>query len=82
MTLAELGERMSSAEFEIWIAEEAIRADECPFCGMEPRDLGEYEMHDIKCPICKHTYGKLRKPHRWQLSAQPVLLGGSQEATL
>ena len=82
MTLAELGERMSSAEFEIWIAEEALRADECPFFGMEPRDLGEYEMHDIKCPICKHTYGKLRKPKTWQSSAQLGHSGVSQEATL
>ena len=82
MTLAELGERMSSAEFEIWIAEEALRGDECPFCGMEPRDLGEYEMHDIKCPVCKHTYGKLRKPKQWQSSGQLGHLGASQGAML
>jgi hypothetical protein len=82
MTLAELGERMSSAEFEIWAAEYALRADECPFCGMEPRDLGDYEMHDIKCPICKHTYGKLRKPNRWQSSAQQAPSGALQGATL
>jgi hypothetical protein len=82
MTLAELGERMSSAEFEMWVAEEALRADECPFCGMEPRDLGAYEMHDIKCPICKHTYGKLRQPNRWQSSAQRAPSGALQGATL
>lgn len=80
MTLAELGERMSNAEFEIWLAEETLRADECPFCGVEPRDLGEYEMHDIKCPICKHTYGKLRKPSL--LSVRPVRSGALQGATL
>ena len=82
MTLAELGERMSSAEFSIWLAEEAIRADECPFCGMEPRDLGSYEMHDIKCPICKHTYGKLRQPHIWQSSVRQAPSGALQGATL
>lgn len=81
MTLAELGERMSSAEFEIWVAEYEIRADECPFCGMEPRDLGEFEMHDIKCPVCKHTYGKLRKP-KWQSSVQQAPSGALQGATL
>lgn len=82
MTLAELGERMSSAEFSIWLAEETLRADECPFCGIEPRDLGEFEMHDIKCPVCKHTYGKLRKPNRWQSSAQQAPSGAFQGATL
>jgi len=81
MTLAELGERMSSAEFSMWLAEEALRADECPFCGVEPRDLSEFEVHDIKCPVCKHTYGKLRATKPWQSSARPGLLGGSREVT-
>ena len=81
MTLAELGERMSSAEFEIWLAEEALRADECPFCGIEPRDLSEFELHDIKCPICKHTYGKLRTTKPWPSSGQQAPSEVSPEAT-
>jgi hypothetical protein len=81
MTLAELGERMSSAEFAMWLAEEALRADECPFCGVEPRDLSEYEIHDIKCPVCKHTYGKLRSTKPWQSSAPQAHSEGSREAT-
>lgn len=81
MTLGELGERMSSAEFSMWVAEEALRSDECPFCGLEPREMGEYELHDIKCPVCKHTYGKLRKPN-WPSSAQQGLSGALQGATL
>jgi Zn finger protein HypA/HybF involved in hydrogenase expression len=82
MTLAELGERMSNAEFEIWLAEEDLRADECPFCGTEPRDLGEYEVQDIKCPTCKHTYGKIRKSRTWQSSAPLGHSGALQGATL
>lgn len=53
--------RMSNAEFELWLSEEALRADECPFCGTEPKELMEYEVHDIKCPVCKNKYGKVRR---------------------
>ena len=61
MTYAELTDRMSSAEFELWLAEESLRADECPFCSVEPRDLMEYQVEDVKCPICKNKYGKIMK---------------------
>ena len=61
MTYAEMQARMSNAEFELWLAEEALRSDECPFCGTEPRDLMEFQVDDIKCPVCKNKYGKVRR---------------------
>jgi len=72
MTLAELGERMSNAEFELWHADDLLRADECPFCGVEPRDLMEFQVDDVKCPICKHKYGKIKRTDSWQSSEHQV----------
>lgn len=60
MTLAELSEKMSNAEFELWMAEDTLRQDECPNCGIEPKDIGKYTAHEIKCPTCKTTYFRIR----------------------
>lgn len=60
MTLAELSAKMSNAEFELWMAEDAVRQDECPNCGIEPRDIGKYSTYEIKCPTCKTTYFRVR----------------------
>ncbi len=63
MTLAELGERMSAAEFQIWIAEQELRSHECPHCGLEPRDMSSgVSLTKIKCPFCKTEYDKVVTP--------------------
>jgi transcription elongation factor Elf1 len=62
MTLAELGQRMSNAEFELWMAEEILRNFECPNCGHEAKDMNEVELVEVKCPICYTKYGRTRKP--------------------
>lgn len=61
MTYAELQARMSNAEFELWLAEDILRSDECPACGVEPRELMDFEVEDVKCPVCKNKYGKVRR---------------------
>lgn len=60
MTLAELEERMTWAEFELWLTEYGLRSDQCPACGHEARDIGQYHSHTVKCPICKTDYMKVR----------------------
>jgi uncharacterized Zn finger protein (UPF0148 family) len=66
MTLAELQNRMSSAEFEAWLALAMLREDECPNCGVEPRDMMKFNYGEVKCPVCHSSYGKIR---RWGSSA-------------
>lgn len=82
MTLARLEAEMTEDEFELWMAEDAIRADECPYCGVEPRDLMEYEQVKVHCPVCKADYTKTRRTTPWPSLAQPPHLGDSQEAML
>jgi Zn ribbon nucleic-acid-binding protein len=68
MTLAELSEKMSNAEFEMWMAEDSLRRDECPNCGVEPRDIGKYVTNEIRCPTCKTTYFRVKSSegaHEW-----------------
>jgi uncharacterized protein (DUF983 family) len=60
MTYAELQAKMSNQEFELWMALAMARADECPNCGREPREMTEWITHEIKCPICDHEYEKVR----------------------
>jgi len=60
MTYAELQAKMSNQEFELWMALAMVRGEECPNCGREARELMEWELHTIKCPICKHEYEKVR----------------------
>lgn len=63
MTLAELGERMSAAEFQIWIADQELTNSECPSCGLEPRDMKEgYILTKVHCPFCKNDYNKVVTP--------------------
>lgn len=50
---------ISSWEFDLWILENMCRSDECPHCGVDPKDLMDFEVRDIKCPICKSKYGKV-----------------------
>jgi uncharacterized Zn finger protein (UPF0148 family) len=52
---------MTSAEFELHMALSMIQTDECPHCGVEPRDLMEYNYGEVKCPVCKNSYGKVRR---------------------
>lgn len=73
MTVAELQRRMSNAEFELWMAEYDIRGDECPYCGVEPRDMEEWEQHKVTCPVCKNDYFKTRRYNpTWQSSVHPT----------
>jgi rubrerythrin len=60
MTLAELGQRMSNTEFELWMAEEQQRGYECPNCGHEAFDMDSYQVVDVKCPICKTKYQRTK----------------------
>jgi hypothetical protein len=59
MTYAELSTRITAAEFEWWQGLAMLRQDECPHCGVEPRDLMDYEIREIKCPICREKYHKV-----------------------
>ena len=60
MTYAELSTRMSNAEFELWMAEYELRSDECPGCGHTVKEIGQFSAFEVKCPICKVTYHKIR----------------------
>lgn len=61
MTLAQLQSTMSNDELELWMAEESLRNDECPMCGVNPRDaLKEVRYDELTCPNCKAKYGKTR----------------------
>lgn len=63
MTLAELGERMSAAEFQVWIADQELRNSECPSCGLEPRDMKfGITLVKVHCPFCKTDYNKVVTP--------------------
>lgn len=61
MTLRELNERMTSEEFELWMAEFSLRAEECPFCGTHPEDIGEFEYLKLTCTTCRNDYSRTRK---------------------
>ena len=70
-TLEELSARMSNQEFELRMALEMIRQDECPNCGVEPRDMMEYGTQEVHCPVCKNNYHKVRKlGTKWLLSEE------------
>ena len=58
MTLAEMSSKMSNAEFELWVALAAKRANECPNCGHEANEMMEYEQVKMHCPICATDYHK------------------------
>lgn len=60
MTISELGLRMTSAEFEVWLAEDTLRSHECPGCGLEPRDMARgLGITKVKCPFCKTEYNRV-----------------------
>jgi uncharacterized Zn finger protein (UPF0148 family) len=65
MTLAELSDRMSAAEFEIWMADSRLSSNECPSCGLEPRDMKDGIMlTKVHCPFCKTDYNKVVTPNK------------------
>ena len=43
---------------EIWQAYYSLKSEECPHCGTDARDLMEFTMQDLKCPVCKHEYSR------------------------
>lgn len=59
-TLEELSEKMTNQEFELHMALAMLKNDECPNCGVEPRDMGEFTVVEVKCPVCRQTYHKTR----------------------
>jgi hypothetical protein len=61
MTLAQMQARMTSTEFELWMALAMVRQDECPNCGVEPRDMMDFAFGEVHCPVCKQDYGKVRR---------------------
>jgi endogenous inhibitor of DNA gyrase (YacG/DUF329 family) len=46
---------------ELWIAYDMVKSEECPNCGVEPRELMEWEMVHVKCPICKQSHGRVKR---------------------
>lgn len=61
MTYAELSARMSSTEMEMWYGLEMLRQEECPNCGVEPKELMEYTTVKVKCPVCKHESARVKR---------------------
>lgn len=61
MTYAEMSAKVSSTELELWFGLALLRQDECPNCGIEPRDLMDYTTETIRCPVCKHEHAKVKK---------------------
>jgi predicted Zn-ribbon and HTH transcriptional regulator len=59
MTYAELSANMSSTEFELWMGLQLVRAEECPSCGHEARDMDEYQATEARCPVCKTKYTRV-----------------------
>jgi len=82
MTLARLEIEMSVEELELWMAEDQLRHDECPNCGVEPRDMMDWDYVKLHCPTCKTDYNVTRRRTPWPSYQVPVLLEASQEATL
>lgn len=52
---------MSSAEFELWMGLQLLRQDECPECGVEPKDLMEFETVKFHCPVCNHDSFRVKR---------------------
>lgn len=69
MTYAELQARMSNAEFELWMALANVRSHECPNCGHEAKEMMEFRLIDVKCPLCKHKYQRTSGIDSWPSSA-------------
>ena len=61
MTLAQLHTEMSSAEFELWMALAMVREDECPRCGVEPREMMNYKTAAFTCPVCGWEGERVRR---------------------
>lgn len=59
-TLSEVQD-MSAAEFEMWKARELIRQHECPYCGVETKEFMEYDVVEVKCPVCKTKYHRMKR---------------------
>jgi len=70
MTLARLEEELTDDELQLWMAEDEIRAVECPYCGVEPRDLMDYEYIELHCPTCKSKYHRTKRTTPWPSLAQ------------
>ena len=76
MTYAELTERMSNQEFELWLAYEMLKSEQCPNCGLEARDLMEFELVPVRCPHCKNEYKRIRRFDQWRSSVQATRSAG------
>lgn len=62
MTYAELQSKMSNQEFELWMALAMVKSDECPNCGRRADEMMKVHTVEVKCPICKYQYDKVRTP--------------------
>lgn len=60
MTYAELSSKMSNQEFELWMALSMNRAEECPKCGRRADEMKDFVTVDVKCPICKFEYDRVK----------------------
>lgn len=40
------------------MAEDELRSEECPHCGVHARDFMEYETKKVKCPVCQTEYDR------------------------
>lgn len=82
MTLAQLETEMSVEEFDTWMAEDEIRSFECPFCGVEPSEMMEFDYKKVHCPNCSSDYHKtVRRAEPSASSAQQVPSAGLQAVT-
>lgn len=61
MTYAEFCRSVTATEFELWVALASVRSDECPHCGVAPMDLMDFEVREIRCPVCRNKYHKTNR---------------------
>lgn len=59
---------MSSGEFELWMARDMVKADECPNCGVPYLEFMDWTTKEIKCSVCKQTHTRIV---RWK----PEMMG-------
>lgn len=60
MSYAEMSEKVSNQEFELWMALAGVESEECPNCGRSAREIGQWVVEEQKCIFCDHKYQKVK----------------------
>lgn len=81
MTVARLEAELNEDELLLWMADDELKSLECPNCGVEARDLMDYEYQKRHCPVCKSDYHVTKRTEPWPLSAAQAPSEDSQAAT-